>query len=250
MKNLKKMLGILALGLFAMMFTSCKAKVGGGEFSLFWQILAIIMWFIAIAQEDYMLPKKQGVFLRICGIFYFLLFLGGILFPFIWAPLPYIPKISLGVAALFWLIGMIKGAPVKAQKEAEAKAKAEAEARIKAEEEAEAEAKAKAEAEVKAKAEAEKKAKDKAEAEAKAKAEADEKAKQEAEAKAAKEKQLEATKAALTQMESDLEAKKAEVASLGMDAQSIVKKAKLNKEIKELEPQIETLKAEVERLSK
>ena len=29
-----------------------------------------------------------------------------------------------------------------------------------------------------------------------------------------------------------------------------MKKAKLNKEIKELEPQIETLKAEVERLSK
>ena len=58
------------------------------------------------------------------------------------------------------------------------------------------------------------------------------------------------TKAALTQMESDLEAKKAEVASLGMDAQAIVKKSKLNKEIKELEPQIETLKAKVERLSK
>ena len=76
-----------------------------------------------------MLPKKQGVFLRICGIFYPLLFLGGIFFPFIWSPIPYIPKISLGVAALFWLIGMIKGASVKAQKEAEAKAKAaEAEA--------------------------------------------------------------------------------------------------------------------------
>ena len=54
----------------------------------------------------------------------------------------------------------------------------------------------------------------------------------------------------LSQMESDLEAKKAEVASLGLDAQGIVQKAKLNKEIKELEPQIETLKAEVERLSK
>ena len=157
-----------------------------------------------------------------------------------------------------------------AEKRAKEKAEAEAKARIKAKEEAEAEAKAKAEAEAKAKAEADEKAKQeaeakarikakeeaeaeakaKAEAEAKAKAEADEKAKQEAEAKAAKEKQLEATKAALTQMESDLEAKKAEVASLGMDAQSIVKKAKLNKEIKELEPQIETLKAEVERLSK
>ena len=42
----------------------------------------------------------------------------------------------------------------------------------------------------------------------------------------------------------------AEVASIGMDAQGIVQKAKLNKEIKELEPQIETLKAEVEKLSK
>ena len=34
-----------------------------------------------------------------------------------------------------------------------------------------------------------------------------------------------------------------------MDAQSIVKKAQLNKEVKELVSQIETLKAEVERLS-
>lgn len=43
---------------------------------------------------------------------------------------------------------------------------------------------------------------------------------------------------------------KAEAASLASDAQGIMKKAKLNKEIKELEPQIETLNAEVERLSK
>ena len=68
--------------------------------------------------------------------------------------------------------------------------------------------------------------------------------------KEAKAKQLEETKAALSQLESDLEAKKAEIATLGMDAQSIVKKAQLNKEVKELVPQIETLKAEVERLSK
>ena len=127
---------------------------------------------------------------------------------------------------------------------AKAKAKAEAEAKAKAEaEKAEAEAKAKAEAEAKAKAEAEAKAK--AEAEAKAKAEAEARAIAEKEAKA---KQLEETKAALSQLESDLEAKKAEIATLGMDAQSIVKKAQLNKEVKELVPQIETLKAEVERL--
>ena len=31
MKNMKKMLGFLALGLFAMMFTSCKAKIGGAK---------------------------------------------------------------------------------------------------------------------------------------------------------------------------------------------------------------------------
>ena len=123
-------------------------------------------------------------------------------------------------------------------------------------EKAKAKAKAKAEAEAKAKAEAEKaeaEAKAKAEAEAKAKAEAEAKAKAEAEARAiaekeAKAKQLEETKAALSQLESDLEAKKAEIATLGMDAQSIVKKAQLNKEVKELVPQIETLKAEVERL--
>ena len=94
---------------------------------------------------------------------------------------------------------------------------------------------------------------EKAKAKAKAKAEAEAKAKAEAEARAiaekeAKAKQLEETKAALSQLESDLEAKKAEIATLGMDAQSIVKKAQLNKEVKELVPQIETLKAEVERL--
>lgn len=98
----------------------------------------------------------------------------------------------------------------------------------------------------------EKAAKEKAEAkaasEAKAKEEAIEAAKKRlAEEKAAK---LAETQATLTQLENDLAAKKAEVASLGLDAQGIVQKAKLNKEIKELEPQIETLKAEVERLSK
>ncbi len=54
----------------------------------------------------------------------------------------------------------------------------------------------------------------------------------------------------LSKLEAALVAKKAEVASLGMDAQAIVKKAGLNKEIKELEPKIEALKAEVEKLSK
>ncbi|MBR1721744.1 MAG: hypothetical protein IJ727_04560 [Treponema sp.] len=135
----------------------------------------------------------------------------------------------------------------KAKERAKKKAEEEATAKIIAEEKAkmkaEAEAKAKQEAEEKAEAEA----KAKAEAEAKAKAEAEAKAKAEAEEKA---KKLAETKAILSQLESDLAAKKAEVASLGLDAQGIVQKAKLNKEIKELEPQIETLKAEVERLSK
>ena len=92
-------------------------------------------------------------------------------------------------------------------------------------------------------------AKKKAEEEATAKIIAEEKAKMKAEAEA-KAKQLAERQAALSQLENDLAAKKAEVASLGMDAQGIVQKAKLNKEIKDLEPQIETLKAEVEKLSK
>ena len=58
------------------------------------------------------------------------------------------------------------------------------------------------------------------------------------------------TKAVLEQLEEEVAAKKTQVASLGLDAQGIVQKAKLNKEIKDLEPQIETLKAEVEKLSK
>ena len=225
MKTLKKLLTLAALVLFAMMFTSCKAKIGGGEFSIFWQILAILMWFIAITQFDYIIP-----------------ILAGIIFPFIWAPLPYIPKISLGVAAFIWLIGMIKGAPIKKQKELEELAAIKAKAKAEAEEKERAEAEKKA-AKEKAKAEAEARAA----AEAKAKAEAEAKAKAEAEAKA---KQLAEIQPTLQKLESDLEAKKAEAASLASDAQGIMKKAKLNKEIKELEPQIETLKAEVERLSK
>ena len=135
----------------------------------------------------------------------------------------------------------IELAAYKAKLDAERAEKAKAKAKAKAAAEAKAKAKAeKAAAEAKAKAEAEKAA-----AEAKAKAEAEARAIAEKEAKA---KQLEETKAALSQLESDLEAKKAEIATLGMDAQSIVKKAQLNKEVKELVPQIETLKAEVERL--
>ena len=84
-----------------------------------------------------------------------------------------------------------------------------------------------------------KEAEEKSKAETKAKAESAEKANTLAE-----------TKAVLEQLENDLAAKKAEVASLGLDAQGIVQKAKLNKEIKDLESQIETLKAEVEKLSK
>ena len=243
MKTLKKLLTLAALVLFAMMFTSCKAKIGGGEFSIFWQILAILMWFIAISQFEYIIPKKQGVFKWICHKFFLVLFLAGIIFPFIWAPLPYIPKISLGVAAFIWLIGMIKGAPIKKQKELEELAAIKAKAKAEAEEKERAEAEEKA-AKEKAKAEAEAKAA----AEAKAKEEAIEAAKKKlADEKAAK---LAETQAALSQLENDLAAKKAQVASLGLDAQGIVQKAKLNKEIKDLEPQIETLKAEVEKLSK
>ena len=145
MKNMKKKLGFLALGLFAMTLTSCKAKIGGGEFSILWQILAILMWFIAISQFEYIIPKKQGVFKWICHKFFLVLFLAGIIFPFIWAPLPYIPKISLGVAAFIWLIGMIKGAPIKAQKaqiEAQkAQKQAEEQAKLEAERKAKEEAK-------------------------------------------------------------------------------------------------------------
>ncbi len=254
MKKLKKIVGCAGLAFAAMMLTSCKAKIGGGEFSILWQILAIIMWFIALCEMEYLLPKKEGALRRICGYFNLLLFVCGVVFPFVWAPLPYIPKISLGAAAFFWIISLIRGAPIKAQKEAEEKERLAAKAKAEEEEKeaarkAEAEAKAKAEAEAKAAAEAKAKAEAeaKAAAEAKAKAEAEAKAKAEAEEKA---KKLSEAQASLSQKESDLEAKKAEVASLGLDAQGIVRKAALNKEIKELEPEIEALKAEIERLSK
>lgn len=158
--------------------------------------------------------------------------------------------IGWGALLLLFIIAFIISAK-KAAKEAAARAAINAQ---KAKERAaekqrqqELAAKKKAEEEATAKIIAEEKAKMKAEAEAKAKQEAEEKAKAESEAKA---KQLAETKAVLEQLEEEVAAKKAQVASLGLDAQGIVQKAKLNKEIKELEPQIETIKAEVEKLSK
>ena len=158
--------------------------------------------------------------------------------------------IGWGALLLLFIIAFIISAK-KAAKEAAARAAIEAQkAKQRAAEkqrQQELAAKKKAEEEATAKIIAEEKAKMKAEAEAKAKQEAEEKAKAESEAKA---KQLAETKAVLEQLEEEVAAKKAQVASLGLDAQGIVQKAKLNKEIKDLEPQIETLKAEVEKLSK
>ena len=126
MKNMKKMLGFLTLGLFAMMFTSCKSKIGGGEFSIFWQILAIFMWLAEISQSEYLLPKKIKFFRGLINFILIILFIAGITLPFIWCPIPSIPKISLGIAAFLWLIGWRKGLGVKAQQQAEANAAAEA----------------------------------------------------------------------------------------------------------------------------
>ena len=153
-----------------------------------------------------------------------------------------ISLIGWGVLLLLYIIAFIISANIEA-KEAAARAAIEAQ---KAKQRA-AEKQRKAEEAAKKKAEEEAAAKIKAEEEAKAKAEAEAKAKAEAEAKA---KQLAEIQPTLQKLESELEAKKAEAASLASDAQGIMKKAKLNKEIKALEPQIETLKAEVEKLSK
>ena len=158
-------------------------------------------------------------------------------------------KKSLSISLIGWgviLLLLIIVFIISAKKEAkEAAARAAINAQ-KAKQRA-AEKQRKAEEEAKRKAEKEAAAKIKAEEEAKAKAEAEAKAKAEAEAKA---KQLAEIQPTLQKLESELEAKKAEAASLASDAQGIMKKAKLNKEIKELEPQVETLKAEVEKLSK
>ena len=126
MKTLKKLLTLAALVLFAMTLTSCKAKIGGGEFSIFWQILAIFMWLAEISQSEYLLPKKIKFFRGLINFILIILFIAGITLPFIWCPIPYIPKISLGIAAFLWLIGWRKGEGVKAQQQAEAKAAAEA----------------------------------------------------------------------------------------------------------------------------
>ena len=148
--------------------------------------------------------------------------------------------IGWGALLLLFIIAFIISAK-KAAKEAAARAAINAQ---KAKERA---AEKQRQQELAAKKKAEEEATAKIIAEAKAKQEAEEKAKAESEAKA---KQLAETKAVLEQLEEEVAAKKAQVASLGLDAQGIVQKAKLNKEIKDLEPQIETLKAEVEKLSK
>ena len=69
MKKLKKIVGCAGLAFAAMMLTSCKAKIGGGEFSILWQMLAICMWFAAAAQMEYLLPQKEGALRRLCGKF-------------------------------------------------------------------------------------------------------------------------------------------------------------------------------------
>ncbi len=127
MKNSKKIIGLMSLVFAAMMFTSCKAKIGGGEFSIVWQILAIIVWGLAASEMGSLLPQKESTLRRICGLFNFLLLVCGIAFPFVWAPLPYIPKISLCVAVFFLIISLIRGSSIKAKKtEEEKKAQAEA----------------------------------------------------------------------------------------------------------------------------
>ena len=126
--------------------------------------------------------------------------------------------------------------------EAEKKAKAEAEAKAKAE----AERKAKAEAEAKVKAEAERKAK--AEAERKAKAEAEEKARIEAEEKR---KKIEESKSVFEQLEKELAAKNAEIASITNNgAQDIITRAKVKNEISAVNNKIAQLKDEIETLTR
>ena len=236
MKTLKKLLTLSALVLFAMMFTSCKAKFGDGEITVKYAIATAAIALLCFILDVIVCisAEKHGK-----GVGWAFLDMIIILVPFFWRPFAYFNLLVLGISLVLFFIGLgVSGnQTLKDNAAAEAKAKAEAEEK----ERAEAEKKA---AKEKAKAEAEAKAA----AEAKAKEEAIEAAKKKlADEKAAK---LAETQASLSQLENDLAAKKAEVASLGLDAQGIVQKAKLNKEIKELEPQIETLKAEVEKLGK
>lgn len=236
MKTLKKLLTLAALVLFAMTFTSCKAIFGDGEITVKYAISTVVIALLCFILDVIVCisAEKHGK-----GVGWAFLDMIIILVPFFWRPFAYFNLLVLGISLVLFFIGLgVSGnQTLKDNAAAEAKAKAEAEEKERAEAEKKAaKEKAKAEAEVKAA------------AEAKAKEEAIEAAKKKlAEEKAAK---LAETQAALSQMENDLAAKKTEVASLGLDAQGIVQKAKLNKEIKELESHIETLKAEVERLSK
>ena len=247
MKILRKLLSFTALILFAMLFTSCKAIIGEGEITVKYAIATTIIALVSFILDALVCisAEKHGK-----GVGWAFLDMIIILVPFFWRPFTYFNLLVLGISLVLFFIGL----GVSGNKTLKDNAASEAKAKVEAEEKEKEEAEKKAQEEEKARIEAEEAAKAKAEAEAKAAAEA--KAKEEA-IEAAKKKladekaaKLAETQATLSQLENDLAAKKAEVASLGMDAQGIVQKAKLNKEIKELEPQIETLKAEVERLSK
>lgn len=234
MKTLKKLFTLAALVLFAMTFTSCKAIFGDGEITVKYAISTVVIALLCFILDVIVCisAEKHGK-----GVGWAFLDMIIILVPFFWRPFAYFNLLVLGISLVLFFIGLgVSGnQTLKDNAAAEAKAEEEEKERAAAEEKA-AKEKAKAEAEAKAA------------AEAKAREEAIEAAKKKlADEKAAK---LAEIQAALSQMENDLAAKKAEVASISMDAQGIVQKAKLNKEIKELEPQIETLKAEVERLSK
>ena len=234
MKTLKKLFTLAALVLFAMTFTSCKAIFGDGEITVKYAISTVVIALLCFILDVIVCisAEKHGK-----GVGWAFLDMIIILVPFFWRPFAYFNLLVLGISLVLFFIGLGVSGNQTLKDNAAAEAKAEEEEKERAaDEEKAAKEKAKAEAEAKAA------------AEAKAREEAIEAAKKKlADEKAAK---LAEIQAALSQMENDLAAKKAEVASISMDAQGIVQKAKLNKEIKELEPQIETLKAEVERLSK
>ena len=234
-------MAMFALAFIPILFTSCEAAFGGeitvGYFigCVVCAIVGLYVWFIVlgVAADKVDDDDEKVLFLTVIPA----LILATL--PFLWHPIPKFNLILLiaNIAQII-LIPVIWEKIREAKEAAERQAREEQEAKERAEREArEAEEKAKKDAERKARKEQE--AKERAEREAREAAERAEREAKEAAQKAAEE---ERRKAELSKLESELAAKQQELDSLGNDAMTIMKKAKLNNEIKALESKIAEIK--------
>lgn len=228
--KIRNALMAVMLFLIALTFTSCDALLGGEITfgyvmgNIVCLIVGFFAWVILGDTSLYSALINEGIIEYVPGILALILEI----LPFFWHPIPKFNLILLivNIAQLILIPviwkkidnGEIKLPKSKKEREREAKEAAERQARE------------------------EQEAKERAEREARE--EAERKALEEQEAKEAAQKAVEQENfsAELSQLESELAAKQQELASLGSDVMAIMKKAKLNNEIKALEAKIAEIK--------